>query len=65
MDVGSLLGLMVLVFESGVDLSDVEDIALVVEVNWGVFLVVLIDSFVVSVGLKVDVLVKRWVDVFV
>ena len=65
MDVGSLLGLMVLVFKSGVVLSDVEDIALVVEVNWGVFLVVLIDSFVVSVGLKVDVLVKRWVDVFV
>lgn len=65
MDVGSLLGLMVLVFKSGVVLSDDEDIALVVEVNWGVFLVVLIDSFVVSVGLKVDVLVKRWVDVFV
>ena len=65
MDVGSLLGLMVLVLKSGVVLSDVEDIALVVEVNWGVFLVVLIDSFVVSVGLKVDVLVKRWVDVFV
>ena len=65
MDVGSLLGLMVLVFKSGVVLSDDEDIALVVEVNWGVFLVVLIDSFVVLLGLKVDVLVKRWVDVFV
>ena len=65
MDVGSLLGLMVLVFKSGVVLSDDEGIALVVKVNWGVFLVVLIDSFVVSVGLKVDVLVKRWVDVFV
>ena len=65
MDVGSLLGLMVLVFKSGVVLSDDEDIALVVEVNWGVFLVVLIDSFVVLVGLRVDVLVKCWVDVFV
>ena len=58
MDVGSLLGLMVLVFKSGVVLSDDEDIALVVEVNWGVFLVVLVDSFVVLVGLRVDVLVK-------
>ena len=65
MDVGSLLGLMVLVFKSGVVLSDDEDIALVVEVNWGVFLVVLVDSFVVLVGLRVDVLVKCWVDVFV